>query len=164
MFAGTLDWDSNRYELGVFRIASVQVLRDRAYDDGHIMADPYWGVSLSRRWQLFEKGPVKGFVGLGMALKTESDQLSATRWDFAEQAGLRFRIPGQIALGELTVRHWSNAGIRLPNHGQDFVTLTIRLNTGRFGVDTADRIALDEAFQSRSTLLARNFDADGSLP
>jgi hypothetical protein len=164
VFAGTLDWDSNRYELGVFRIASVQVLRDRAYDEGHIMADPYWGASLSRRWQLFEKGPVKGFVGLGMALKTESDQLSATRWDFAEQAGLRFRIPGQIALGELTVRHWSNAGIRLPNHGQDFVTLTIRLNTGRFGVDTADRIALDEAFQSRSTLLARNLDADGSLP
>jgi Lipid A 3-O-deacylase (PagL) len=164
VFAGTLDWDSDRYELGVFRIASVQVLRDRAYDDGHIMADPYWGASLSRRWQLFEKGPVKGFVGLGMALRTESDQLSATRWDFAEQAGLRFRIPGQIALGELTVRHWSNAGIRLPNHGQDFVTLTMRLNTRHFGVDTADQIALDAAFQSRGTLLARNFDADGSLP
>jgi hypothetical protein len=164
VFAGTLDWDSNRYELGVFRIASVQVLRDRAYDDGHIMADPYWGASLSRRWQLFEKGPVRGFVGFGMALKTESDQLSATRWDFAEQAGLRFRIPGQIALGELTVRHWSNAGIRLPNHGQDFVTLTVRLNTGRFGVDTADRITLDEAFQSRGALLARTFDSDESLP
>lgn len=164
VFAGTLDWDANRYELGVFRIASVQLLRDHAYSDGHVMADPYWGASLSRRWQLFEKGPVKGFVGFGMALRTESDQLSATRWDFAEQAGLRFRIPGQIAVGELTVRHWSNAGIRLPNHGQDFVTLTMRLNTGLFGVDAADRIALDEALQSRSTLLARNFEADGSLP
>lgn len=164
VFAGTLDWDSNRYELGVFRIASVQFLRDHAYNDGHVMADPYWGASLSRRWQVFEKGPVKGFVGFGMALRSESDQLSATRWDFAEQAGLRFRIPGQIAVGELTVRHWSNAGIRLPNHGQDFVTLTVRLNTGRFGVDASDRIALDGAFQSRSTLLARTFDADGSLP
>lgn len=164
VFAGTLNWDSNRYELGVFRVASVQVLRDHAYSGGHIMADPYWGASLSRRWQLFQKGPVKGFVGFGMALRTESDQLSATRWDFAEQAGLRFRIPGQMAVGELTVRHWSNAGIRLPNHGQDFVTLTVRLNTGRFGVDTADRIALGEAFESRSTLVARNFEADRSLP
>ena len=164
VFAGTLNWDSNRYELGVFRIASVQVLRDHAYNGGHVMADPYWGTSLSRRWQLFEKGPVKGFVGFGLALKSESDQLSATRWDFAEQAGLRFRIPGQIAVGELTVRHWSNAGIRLPNHGQDFVTLTVRLNTGRFGVGRAERITLEEAFRSRSTLVAKNLEAAESLP
>jgi hypothetical protein len=164
VLAATMNWDANRYELGVFRVASAQFLRDHAYPDGHRMADPYWGASLSRRWQVFEKGPVKGFVGLGLALKTESDQLSATRWDFAEQAGLRFRIPGQIAVGELTVRHWSNAGIRLPNHGQDFVTLTVRLNTGRFGVARADQIPLESAFKSRTALLARSFEAEGSLP
>jgi hypothetical protein len=164
VLAATMDWDANRYELGVFRVARAQFLRDPAYPDGHRMADPYWGVSLSRRWQVFEKGPVKGFVGFGLALKTESDQLSATRWDFAEQAGLRFRIPGQIAVGELTVRHWSNAGIRLPNHGQDFVTLTIRLNTGRFGIDKASQIPLEPAFESRTALLARNFEAERSLP
>ena len=164
VLAGTINWDANRYELGVFRIASVQLLRDHAYRGSHVMADPYWGASLSRRWELFESGPVKGFVGLGMALRTESDQLSATRWDFAEQAGLRFRIPGQIAVGELTVRHWSNAGIRLPNHGQDFVTLAVRLNTGRFGIDRADRITLEQAFQSRSALLAMNFQPEGALP
>lgn len=164
VLAGTVNWDANRYELGVFRVASAQFLRDHAYPDGHLMADPYWGVSLSRRWQVFERGPVKGFVGFGLALKTESDQLSATRWDFAEQAGLRFRIPGQVAVGELTVRHWSNAGIRLPNHGQDFVTLTIRLNTGRFGVDQASQIPLESTLQSRNTLLAKNFEAEGSLP
>jgi len=162
VFAATMNWDANRYELGVFRVASAQFLRDHAYPDGHLMADPYWGASLSRRWQVFEKGPVTGFVGFGLALKTESDQLSATRWDFAEQAGLRFRIPGQIAVGELTVRHWSNAGIRLPNHGQDFVTLTVRLNTGLFGVDRASEIS--PAFQSRNALLAKNFESERSLP
>jgi len=162
VFAATMNWDANRYELGVFRVARAQFLRDHAYPEGHLMADPYWGASLSRRWQVFEKGPVKGFVGFGLALKTESDQLSATRWDFAEQAGLRFRIPGQVAVGELTVRHWSNAGIRLPNHGQDFVTLTVRLNTGRFGVDKASQIP--SAFQSRSALLAQNFESERSLP
>jgi Lipid A 3-O-deacylase (PagL) len=128
------------------------------------MADPYWGVSLSRRWQLFQRGPVQGFGGFGLALRSESDQLSATRWDFAEQLGLRFRIPGQFAVGELTVRHWSNAGIRLPNHGQDFATLTIRLNTGRFGIDKADQIPLEPAFHSRTALLAKSFQAEGALP
>ena len=152
VLAATMNWDASRYELGVFRVARAQVLRDHAYPDGHLMADPYWGVSLSRRWQVFEKGPVKGFVGFGLALKTESDQLSATRWDFAEQLGLRFRIPGKVAVGELTVRHWSNAGIRLPNHGQDFVALTIRLNSGRFGIDKASQIPLEPTFQSRNAL------------
>lgn len=38
------------------------------------------------------------------------------------------------------MRHWSNGGIRLPNHGQDFATLTLRLNTGRFGVGKAEAI------------------------
>ena len=164
VLAATMNWDANRYELGVFRVASAQFLRDHAYPDGHRMADPYWGASLSRRWQVFEKGPVKGFVGFGVALKTESDQLSATRWDFAEQAGLRFRLPGQLAVGELTVRHWSNAGIRLPNHGQDFVTFTVRLNTGRFGVDRADQISLEPALQSRTARLASNFEAEDLLP
>ena len=164
VLAATMDWDANRYELGVFRVASAQVLRDHAYPDGHLMADPYWGVSLSRRWQLFQKGPVQGFGGLGLALKTESDQLSATRWDFAEQLGLRFRIPGQVAVAELTMRHWSNAGLRLPNHGQDFVTFTIRLNTGRFGIARADQIPLESAFKSRTALLAKSFEAEGSLP
>jgi hypothetical protein len=37
-------------------------------------------------------------------------------------------------VGEVTMRHWSNGGIRLPNHGQDFATFTIRVNSGVFGL------------------------------
>ena len=159
-----MNWDESRYELGIFRVARAQVLRDGAYPEGCLMADPYWGASLSRRWQLFQRGPVKGFFGFGLAVKTESDQLSATRWDFASQLGLRFRIPGQIAVAELTVRHWSNAGVRLPNHGQDFVTLTVRLNTGLFGVDKADQISLKPAFESTASLVARTLEAERFLP
>jgi hypothetical protein len=164
VLAATLSWDESRYEVGVFRVARAQVLRDDAYREGRLMADPYWGLSLSRRWQLFQRGPVKVLFGFGLALKTESDQLSATRWDFASQLGLRFRIPGQLAVAELAVRHWSNAGIRLPNHGQDFVTLTFRLNTGRFGIDRAEQISLHPVVESTTTLVARNFDSEGSLP
>jgi hypothetical protein len=156
----TVNWSDNRYELGVFRVATTQILADHAYREGRVMADPYWGLSLSRRWRLFERGPVSGFVGLGLAAKTESDQLSATRLDFAEQIGVRFRLPGERVIGEVTVRHWSNAGIRLPNHGQDFATLTFRLNSGLFGVPRADRIPIERS------LLAKNLAAGdgGQLP
>ena len=139
----TLNWSEGRYEFGLFRFSSRQILYDAHYPTGRLVAHPYWGFSLSRRWRLFDRGPVRAFFGFGIAAKTESDQLSVTRLDFASQLGVRFPMPGNRVVGELTFRHWSNGGIRLPNHGQDFVTLTVRLNTGLFGVDRAEQIAVD---------------------
>src|SRR6266550_2971653 len=110
----SVTWSESRYELGFFRVTGQQTLHDRASQNQRVLADPYWGVSLSRRWPLFESGPVTGFVGFGLAGKTKSDELSTTRWDFASQLGLRFRLPGNRAIAELTMRHWSNGGIRLP--------------------------------------------------
>ena len=159
----TLDWSDNRYELGLFRLSSRQILYDAHYRNGHLMANPYWGLSLSRRWRLFDRGPVRGFFGFGIAAKTESDQLSVTRLDFASQFGVRFPLPGNRALGELTFRHWSNGGIRLPNHGQDFVTLTVRLNSGLFGVDRTEQITVDGVADFKGALSANNAGA-GTLP
>jgi hypothetical protein len=139
----TLNWSDGRYELGLFRLSRRQILYDAHYPQGRLMADPYWGLSLSRRWRIFTRGPVKGFFGFGIAAKTESDQLSVTRLDFASQFGLRFPLPGNRIVAELTFRHWSNGGIRLPNHGQDFVTLTFRVNSGFVGVDRSDQMAVD---------------------
>ena len=124
----TLNWSDSRYELGLFRLSRRQILYDAHYPNGRLMADPYWGLSLSRRWRIFTRGPVNGFFGFGISAKTEADQLSITRLDFASQVGVRFPLPGDRMIAELAFRHWSNAGIRLPNHGQDFVTLTVRLN------------------------------------
>jgi Lipid A 3-O-deacylase (PagL) len=139
----TLNWSESRYELGLFRLSTRQILYDTHYPSGRLMAHPYWGLSLSRRWQIFTRGPVRGFFGFGIAAKTESDQLSVTRLDFASQFGVRFPLPGNRALGELTFRHWSNGGIRLPNHGQDFVTLTVRLNSGLVGDNRTEHLAVD---------------------
>jgi len=160
----TVNWSDNRYELGFFRVATTQLLEDRTYREARVMADPYWGMSLSRRWHFIERGPVSGFVGFGLAAKTESDQLSATRLDFAEQLGVRFRLPGDRVAGELTLRHWSNAGIRLPNHGQDFATLTFRLNTGLFGVPRTDVIAIDPWFGLASAAQGPRGWDDGLAP
>jgi hypothetical protein len=145
-----VNWDDGRYEFGLFRLTTQQVLYDSHNPYGRIMANPYWGASASRRWQLYEISGVALFAGFGFAAKTESDQLSTTRLDFAEQLGLRFRLPGHRVVGELTMRHWSNGGIRLPNHGQDFATLTFKVNTGPFGVGRAGQIPVDGLLSHRS--------------
>ena len=159
----TVNWDDSRYELGFFRVTTQQVLHDNNSRYGRVMADPYWGVSLSRRWRLYERGPVRLFFGFGFAAKTESDQLSSTRVDFAEQLGVRFRLPGNRVVGELTMRHWSNGGIRLPNHGQDFATLTVKLNTGRFGVGRTELIPVD-GLHSRDFVASAYRDGAEDLP
>jgi len=105
---------------------------------------------------VFERGPVKGFVGFGLAAKTRSDALSVTRWDFASQLGLRFPLLRNRAIGEVTIRHWSNGGIRLPNHGQDFATLTVRLNSGLFGVGNTNEYPIDATFSLDRALAANS--------
>jgi hypothetical protein len=135
-------WSDNRYEFGVFRFTNSQLLEAPGTHRERLMALPYWGASISRRWQLFERGPVRGFFGFGLSAKTESDNLSVTRWDFASQLGLRFRLLGNRVVGEVAMRHWSNGGIRLPNHGQDFATVTLRINPGLFGLSRVDRHAI----------------------
>ena len=159
----TVNWGAGRYEAGLFRISSQQTLYDVRYPNGRVMARPYWGLSLSRRWRLIERGPIRVFAGFGLAAKTESDQLSVTRLDFASQLGLRYRLPGDRIVAELAVRHWSNGGIRLPNHGQDFATLTVRLNSGLFGVDRAEQIAAGEAVDFRGVLRGAD-DRQQGLP
>jgi hypothetical protein len=143
----SLTWSDNRYELAAFRFTNTQLLPFPGTHRERVMANPYWGASLSRRWRLFEHGPVQGYVGFGLAGRSESDALSVTRWDFAEQVGLRFHLPGNRVVGEVTMRHWSNGGIRLPNHGQDFATVTFRLNSGIFGIGKTDQSVVNPSFK-----------------
>src|SRR5579864_8303355 len=150
----SLTWSDNRYELAAFRFTDEQLLALPGTHQARRMADPYWGASLSRRWGLFERGPVQGYFGFGLAGRSESDALSVTRWDFASQLGLRFHFPGNRAVGELTIRHWSNGGIRLPNHGQDFATFTVRLNSGLFGLGKQEHYPIDPRFDVDRSLIA----------
>jgi hypothetical protein len=145
----TVSWDEDRYEVGVFRMASRQTLGKSGPAAQQLMAEPYWAVSASRRWVLLDRGPVRAFFGFGLAYRSESDALSATRWDFASQLGVHVRLPRNGSAVEFALRHWSNAGIRLPNHGQDFATLTFVLGPEFFrfgGFDQARdlRIKLDQ--------------------
>jgi len=69
-----------------------------------------------------------------------------------EQLGLRFRIPGKGRRGRVDRAALVQCKVFVSrNHGQDFVTLTIRLNSGRFGIDKASQIPLEPTIQSSET-------------
>jgi hypothetical protein len=61
----------------------------------------------------------------------------------------------------VTMRHWSNGGIRLPNHGQDFATFTIRLNSGLFGLGKQEHYAINPSFDRDRSLTASTTDFQG---
>jgi hypothetical protein len=122
----TLTWDEGRYELGMFRFASGQNLYEDMWGKTRVLAEPYWGVSASRRWALVREPTWRLYFGFGASYKTQEDMLNSTHWNFASQLAVRLHHPaGKGADMELALRHWSNAGIRAPNRGQDFFTVTV---------------------------------------
>jgi hypothetical protein len=123
----TVSWDRNRWEFGLFRFGEQSSDNN---DEGveRVVARPYWGASLSRRFAFYERGPLRAVFGFGVSYRTEQDILSATHWNFSSQLGLRFQAPAFPVIFELSARHWSNGGIRTPNRGQDFTILTMRFD------------------------------------
>jgi len=123
----TMTWDRGRWEVGLFHF-SEQTSSDNDGDVEQLVARPYWGASVSRRFRLFERGPLRAIFGFGLSYRTEQDVLSATYWNFSSQLGLRFHSPQFPATFELSARHWSNGGVRTPNRGQDFTILSVRFD------------------------------------
>jgi hypothetical protein len=80
----------------------------------------------SRRWRLHWKLIVRSglhlFFGAGPAYKSKTGDLNGSNWNFAEQLGWRFPrvISGRA---EFAIRHVSNAGLKKPNKGEDFLSL-----------------------------------------
>jgi Lipid A 3-O-deacylase (PagL) len=133
-----LNFDHDRWEFGAFRFTKSQSYADSTFFGADIkFANPYWGFSLSRRLELFRHPHWRVVLGVGASYKTEEDRLSASLWNFAWQGGLRLTPrPGWSI--ELVARHWSNGGLKLPNHGQDFATLMFSVYPGLIGHAAAD--------------------------
>jgi hypothetical protein len=117
----TWTWDDDRYELAVFRFSTSQRRL------GETLAGPNSVVEISRRWRLnwslIDRSGLQLFFGGGAAYKTETDELNGSRLNFAEQLGWRFPRQENGGQVEFAIRHISNAGIKKPNKGQDFLTL-----------------------------------------
>ena len=125
-------FDHDRWEFGAFRFTKGQDFYNSTFNWDVHFADPYWALSFSRRLELFPRRRWAFFVALGASYKTEQDRLSASWWNFNEEVGLRIKPTSRWTV-ELVGRHFSNAGLKLPNHGQDFATLTVSIFPGLFG-------------------------------
>jgi hypothetical protein len=123
----TMTWAGGRWELGVFHFGE-QVSADNDENEERVVARPYWGASVSRRFELYERGPLRALFGFGLSYRTETDVLSATHWNFSSQFGVQYQSPDFPATFELSARHWSNGGVRTPNRGQDYTILMIRFD------------------------------------
>jgi len=120
---GAATWTSSEdhYELAAFRFLTAQT---RHRDPP---AEPNWIFEASRRWRLhwnlIDHSGMDLFFGAGAAYITKTDYLNGSNWNFAEQMGWRF--PKQSSGGrlEFAIRHVSNAGLKKPDRGEDFLTL-----------------------------------------
>jgi hypothetical protein len=121
----TLELDQSRWELGAFRFANDQKL-DKLHGpiDGRA-ADPYWGFTAMRRWQVLHRGWGRIYLGFGANYRNETDYLEVSRWNFAYLIAARFDVGVHGTALELGFRHWSDAWIRRPNRGQDFATVSV---------------------------------------
>jgi hypothetical protein len=117
----TWTWHDDHYELAAFRFMSSQKRL------GETLAAPNSVFEVSRRWRLnwslIDRSGLEMFIGGGAAYKTETDELNGSRLNFAEQFGWRFPRQENGGRVEFALRHVSNAGIKKPNRGQDFITL-----------------------------------------
>jgi hypothetical protein len=68
----TMTWAGGRWELGVFHF-SEQVSTDNDENVERVVARPYWGASVSRRFELYERGPLRALFGFGLSYRTETD-------------------------------------------------------------------------------------------
>jgi Lipid A 3-O-deacylase (PagL) len=113
----TWTWSHDRFEIGAIRFADGQLGKTVS------LANPNWTFQISRRWTFIRTPEAKLFIGLGGAYKTEMDDLNGSRLNFAEQLGVRITRSDGGAGFEIAVRHMSNAGLKKPNKGQDFITV-----------------------------------------
>ena len=128
----SLDFDHNRWELGAFRFTHTQEYFDTAFTYNEHWTNPYWGFSLTRRLELFKHEHWGLILGLGAAYRSEEDRLIASHWNFSELLGVRLQPSPEWKI-ELIGRHWSNGGLKLPNHGQDFATVMVSVYPGLLG-------------------------------
>jgi Lipid A 3-O-deacylase (PagL) len=123
----TLELDDRRWELGAFRFATEQHVAGAVLPSGTAAAaDPYWGFTAMRRWQVLHRSWGRFYLGVGANYRSETDYFEVTHWNFAYLVAARFDIGPGTGL-EFGIRHWSNAWIRRPNRGQDLITVSCTL-------------------------------------
>jgi hypothetical protein len=120
------NFDQDRWELAVFRFSNRQEYYSTTFFYNIEWSRPHWAAAFSRRLELLPHEHWRLFLGLGAGYRSAEDRNIASLWNFAEQGGFRLTPRKNLAI-ELAYRHFSNAGLKKPNHGQDFATLTFSI-------------------------------------
>jgi Lipid A 3-O-deacylase (PagL) len=120
----TLELDDSRWALGAFRFATAQRAPVGVLPGTPHAADPYWGFTVMRRWQVLHRGSGRLYVGFGANYRSEVDYLESTRWNFAYLIAVRVDLDAHGRALELGVHHWSDAWIRPPNRGENLLLLS----------------------------------------
>jgi hypothetical protein len=120
----TLELDNSRWALGAFRFATAQRAPVGALPGTPHAADPYWGFTAMRRWQVLHRGSGRLYAGFGANYRTEVDYLESTRWNFAYLIAVRVDLDTHGRALELGFHHWSDAWIRPPNRGENLLVLS----------------------------------------
>ena len=120
-----LEIDDSRWEIAAFRMTSGQLLDEPAtYPNTLYSAKPYWGFSAMRRWRILRRPWGKLYVGFGANYRTETDMLVALKWNFAYLIAYRVNLGDTPAFAEVSIRHWSDAWLRLPDRGQNLLVVS----------------------------------------
>lgn len=122
---GAVTWTccADRFEIGAFRFVKSQLHNSRR--DVSTYAKPNWVFPVSSRWTLLRSGEGALFIGIGDVYKTETDELNGSHFNFTEQLGYRVTPLWGGPAVEIVLRHMSNAGLKKPNRGQDFITVEV---------------------------------------
>jgi hypothetical protein len=120
----TLELDDSRWAVSAFRFATAQRAPVSALPGTPHAADPYWGFTAMRRWQVLHRGSARLYLGFGANYRTEVDYLESTRWNFAYVISARVDLDTHGRALELGFHHWSDAWIRPPNRGENLLVLS----------------------------------------
>jgi hypothetical protein len=123
----TLTWACDRYEVGLFFFGNQF---DNRYGGQYLEVRQDAAISLSRRWVVHRWGSLGLFFGMGGSYRTragpaDGNFFNGSRLNFAEQMGIRWMRNREPRGFELSIRHFSNAGLVPPNVGQNFIDLAL---------------------------------------
>ena len=120
-----LELDQSRWALSAYRFATAQQAPANAPPGTAHAADPYWGFTAMRRWQVLHRGSGRFYLGFGANYRSELDYLESTHWNFAYLVAARVDLDAHGRALELGLHHWSDAWIKPPNRGQNFLVLSL---------------------------------------
>jgi hypothetical protein len=132
-------WGGNRYEFALYYFSKQYLGQEY---QNRVIAPQDWALSIARRLRLWHHGPWEAFAGLGLSYRTgdpcpnpaktdpstfanrNCNRLNGSQQNFTLQLGGRWWEADHGAAIEIALRHFSNAGLKPPNVGQDFLTLS----------------------------------------